>query len=319
MLSPIPGLPHLSRDDTESLARQILTLPQQEEFALTGDLDFAYSVAGQARFRVNALSQRGSPGLILRRIPVDVPDIDELGLPPVCKELALKSAGLVLITGPAGSGKSTTLAAMIDYRNRTATGHILTIEDPIEFVHRDRGCYVNQREVGSDTPSYLEGLRRSLRQDPDVIMIGALPDLETIAMVLAAAENGHLVLASLHTMGAHQTVNRIVDVFPPEQRHQVRVQLAGTFQGVVSQLLLQSTRGGRLPVFEVVTGSEQVRSCIREDNLDLLRNIVATGTSAGMVLFDTSLIELTRAGLILPEEAIARAMTPADVRKSLSI
>ncbi|GAG30863.1 unnamed protein product, partial [marine sediment metagenome] len=227
------GEGRLTPEHTEAIARALLDEDQWKEFAENGDLDFSYSIQGVSRFRVNVMRQRGSISLVMRTIPVRIPTFKELGLPEVCMKLARKPRGLVLVTGPTGSGKSTTLAAMIDLINSTERGHILTMEDPIEFTHTDKGCYINQREVGTDTPNFNEALRRAMRQDPDVILIGELRDLETISLAVTAAETGHLVLGTLHTTGAGKTMDRIVNVFPADQQTLIRMQLAGTLQGII--------------------------------------------------------------------------------------
>jgi len=232
------GRTRLQPEDTERLVKEILTDEQFKRFAACGDLDLAYSVGGVSRYRVNVLRQRGSMGLAIRRIPESVPTLDELKLSPVCKALAQKTRGLVLVTGSTGCGKSTTLAAMVDYINSTRACHIVTMEDPIEFVHTDRLSYVTQREIGRDTSDYQTALHRALRQDPDVIMIGELRDLETISLAVTAAETGHLVFATLHTSSAIQTIARIIDVFPHEAQQQIRIQLADTLQGVLCQTML---------------------------------------------------------------------------------
>ncbi|MHC4472972.1 MAG: type IV pilus twitching motility protein PilT [Planctomycetota bacterium] len=317
VLSPLPGRPQLTAEDTQALVCEVLGDEGHDQLVSSGDFECAHSVPGLGRFRVNAMLQRGSLGMVLRRIPVEVPDIDDLGLPPVLKELALQHHGLVLITGPSACGKSTTLAAMIDYRNRTSADHILTLEDPVEFVHADKSCYVNQREVGADTPSFRDGLRQALRQDPDVIMVGELNDLETIATALTAAETGHLVLGALHTVGAVHTVERLIDLFPPEQQNQVRIQLSDVLQGVVSQILLPRTTGGRVPAFEIMVGTDPVRHYIREGNTGMLGNLLRTGASHGMVELGANLAELVRQGAVDPEDALGRSPAPEELRAAL--
>ncbi len=316
-LTPIPDLLALTPEDTRELVDLILTPNQAKQFSSEGDCDFAYSVAGLGRFRVNAMMQRGSPGMVFRRIPHEIPSMESLDLPAVCETLVMKPRGLVLITGPTGSGKSTTLASMIDHRNGREAGHILTLEDPIEFVHSDRMSFVNQREVGTDTKSFNDGLRRALRQDPDVILIGELRDLETISMALTAAETGHLVLATLHTTGAVQTVDRIVDVFPPQQQQQVRLQLSGALQGVVSQVLVPKVGGGRVPAFEVLVAVDAVRACIREGKTPQIVNALQTGGRLGMTLLDASLANLVLSGQVELTDAIAKANKPEDLKTLL--
>jgi len=313
-LTPIPDRPVLTPEDTWALIEVILNPEQLTQFREVGDCDLAYSAVGLGRFRVNAMKQRGSAGMVLRRIPHEIPNLSDLGLPKICETLVMKPRGMVLITGPTGSGKSTTLASMIDYRNRREAGHILTLEDPIEFVHSDRMSFVNQREVGADTRSFNDGLRRALRQDPDVILIGELRDLETISMALTAAETGHLVLATLHTTGAVQTVDRIVDVFPPGQQQQVRLQLSGALQGVVSQVLVPKVGGGRIAALEILVAIDSVRACIREGKTPQIVNALQTGGRLGMTLLDASLARLVKSGEVELDEAMAKANKPDEFK-----
>ena len=269
------GLPKLTPESMAELCRQVMSPQQWERFERELELDFSYCLEGLARFRVNALVQRGSMGLVMRQIPEAIPSAKQLGLPQVCLDLAAKPRGLVLVTGPTGSGKST-LAAMIDHINETESGHILTMEDPLEFVHPDKRCIVTQRQIGQDSTSFREALRRALRQDPDVILIGELRDLETIAMAITAAETGHLVFGTLHTTSAISTVDRIVDVFPTDAQQQVRVQLAGTLQGVVSQTLVPKVGGGRVAAREILVATDAVRSLIREAKAAQILNLMQT-------------------------------------------
>jgi twitching motility protein PilT len=314
-LDPLPDTAPLTPQDTWALVGSILDPEQMEQFRRDGDCDLAYSSPGIGRFRVNAMMQRGSAGMVLRRIPHEIPTLKALNLPPVCETLVMKPRGLVLITGPTGSGKSTTLASMIDHRNRREAGHILTLEDPIEFVHSDQMSYVNQREVGADTRSFSDGLRRALRQDPDVILIGELRDLETISMALTAAETGHLVLATLHTTGAVQTVDRIVDVFPSGQQQQVRLQLSGALQGVISQVLVPKIGGGRVAALEILVAVDAVRACIREGKTPQIVNALQTGGKQGMTLLDSSLAQLVQSGQVELKEALAKANKPDELRE----
>jgi twitching motility protein PilT len=299
------------------LCRQLMTAEQWERFEREHDLDFSYALPGVARFRVNALMQRGSCGLVVRQIPDRIPNARELGLPQVCLDLAGKPRGLVLVTGPTGSGKSTTLAAMLDFINETESGHILTMEDPLEFVHPDKKCYVTQRQIGQDTGSFREALRRALRQDPDVILIGEMRDLETISMAITAAETGHLVFGTLHTTSAISTVDRIIDVFPTDAQQQVRVQLATTLQGVISQTLAPKIGGGRVAAREILVATDAVRSLIREAKSAQMLNIMQTGKSVGMTTLEDELVRLCQTGLITPDDAISKANRPDDVRKRL--
>jgi twitching motility protein PilT len=309
----------LDPETVRSIALEMMTQEQRETFEDDGDLDFSHQIPGLARFRVNALTQRSSVGLVIRQIPVDIPSADQLGLPQICKDLALKPRGLVLVTGPTGSGKSTTLAAMIDYVNENEHGHILTMEDPLEFLHRDKNCLVTQRQVGSDTKTFNQALRRALRQDPDVILIGEMRDLETISMAITAAETGHLVFGTLHTTSAISTVDRIIDVFPPDQQTQVRVQLASTIQGVISQCLVKKVGGGRCAVQEILVGTDGVKSLIREGKTAQMLNLLQTGSRYGMTTLENELVRLARAKQITPEDAVSKANRPDDVRKQLGL
>jgi twitching motility protein PilT len=313
-LTPIRDTEPLTPEDTWGLIELILSPEQMAQFQEEGDCDLAYSAAGLGRFRVNVMMQRGSAGMVLRRIPHEIPSLEDLSLPSVCENLVMKPRGLVLITGPTGSGKSTTRASMIDHRNRREAGHIVTLEDPIEFVHSDRMSYISQREVGADTKSFTGGLRRALRQDPDVILIGELRDLETISMALTAAETGHLVLATLHTTGAVQTVDRIVDVFPSGQQQQVRLQLSGALQGVISQVLVPKIGGGRVAALEILVAVDAVRACIREGKTPQLVNSLQTGGRLGMTLLDASLARLVKRRQIELTEAMAKANKPDDLK-----
>ncbi|MGB9887035.1 MAG: type IV pilus twitching motility protein PilT [Moorellales bacterium] len=288
----------------EQVLRSLVPEELYQRFQKTGDLDFAYSLAGVGRFRVNAFKQRGSVGLAMRLINTRIPTLEELGLPAVVAELARRPKGLVLVTGPTGSGKSTTLAAMIGLINRERACHIVTLEDPIEYVHRHGKSVINQREVGSDTLSFGQGLRAALREDPDVIMVGEMRDLETISTAITAAETGHLVLASLHTASAAQTVDRIIDVFPPHQQSQIRVQLADTLEGIVAQqLLARADRPGRVVAVEVLVATPAVRNLIREGKSHQLLSVMQTGARYGMCTMEASVRELVRQGKVTAEEA----------------
>ena len=301
-------------EHTRTIARTLLDDGQWKKFEECGDLDCSYAIAGVARFRVNVLRQRGSISIIMRYIPTKIPTMDELGLPDICKTLAMKPRGIVFVTGPTGSGKSTTLAAMIDMINSTEQGHILTMEDPIEFLHRDKKCYINQREIGTDTEGFNEALRRALRQDPDVILIGELRDLETIGLAVTAAETGHLVLGTLHTTSAAKTIDRVVNVFPPEQQTQIRMQLAGTLQGIISQILIPKAGGGRVAAFEVLVATDAVRAIIRENKMAQLASAMQTGKQFGMQILEDHLNELVATKQITPEEAVSKANIPAAIK-----
>ena len=302
---------------TADLARQIMSDEQWERFLEDKDIDFSYAVPDCARFRVNALHQRNSVGVVIRQIPDQIPDHKQLQLPQITLDLASKPRGLVLVTGPTGSGKSTTLAAMIDYINQTESGHILTMEDPLEFVHQDKKCFVTQRQIGQDCATFREGLRRALRQDPDVILIGEMRDLETISMAISAAETGHLVFGTLHTTSAISTVDRIIDVFPTDAQQQVRVQMASTLQGVISQTLVPKLGGGRVAAREVLVGTDAVRSLIREGKSAQLLNLMQTGKQYGMTTLEDELVQAYAEGLIAADDAVAKANRPDDVRRRL--
>ncbi len=310
---------NLNGEQTEALAREIVSEDQWQEFCATGDLDLGHGVPGVARFRVNVFRQRGTCGLVIRKIPVEIPTIMDLKLPEVCRELAEKPRGLVLVTGPTGSGKSTTLAALINHINETEEGHILTMEDPIEFMHNDKKCFVNQREIGSDTINFQSALKRALRQDPDVILIGELRDLETISLAVSAAETGHLVFGTLHTTSAIQTVDRLIDVFPPDQQEQIRMQLSITLQGVISQALLPKIGGGRVAAHEIMIATGAVRAMIREGKSSQLQNILVTGSKFGMISLEESLARLAKKGIIAPDVAVSKANNPELVRSALGI
>jgi twitching motility protein PilT len=304
----------LRPEHTVAVARTILNEKQWAELEARGDLDCSYSLPGVARFRVNVMRQRGSISLVLRYIPERIPALADLGLPEICRTLASKPRGLVLVTGPTGSGKSTTLAAMIDYINTTARGHVLTMEDPIEFLHRDKNCYINQREIGSDTADFTQALRRALRQDPDVILIGEMRDLETISLAVTAAETGHLVLATLHTSSAAQTIDRIVNVFPAEQQTQIRLQLAGTLQGIMCQTLVPRIGGGRVLAIEVLVAIDSIRALIREAKTAQMMSAMQAGKKYGMQTLEDHLNQLLAANLITYEDAVAKANLPQSVK-----
>jgi len=299
--------PPLTREDTKRLVYSILNDIQRETFERDKELDFSLNLPGLDRFRVNVHIQRGSVEAAFRRIPRVIPSFEELGLPPIVEELARKPNGLVLVTGPTGMGKTTTLAAMINLINNERECLIITIEDPIEFVHTNKKAIIKQREVYSDTKSFAEALKRVLRQDPDVIVVGEMRDLETISTTLTAAETGHLVLATLHTPDAPQTVQRIIDVFPPHQQQQVRLQLADCIQGVISQLLLPSASGrGRVLATEIMIGTPAIRNLIREAEIEQIPTLIQTGAQYGMRTMDKSLKELYKKGLITYEVAISK-------------
>jgi len=308
----------LTPEHTKLLCQQIMSAEQWARYEQEKDIDFSYALKDCARFRVNALTQRNSMGLVIRQIPDVIPDHKQLGLPQICLDLAAKPRGLVLVTGPTGSGKSTTLAAMINFINETESGHILTMEDPLEFIHRDKKCFVTQRQIGSDSPSFKEALRRALRQDPDVILIGEMRDLETISMAITAAETGHLVFGTLHTTSAISTVDRIIDVFPTDAQQQVRVQLAGTLQGVISQTLVPKVGGGRVAAREILVATDGVRALIRDSKSAQILNLMQTGKAFGMSTLEDELLAHVVSGTITPDDAVTRANRPEEIRKRIA-
>lgn len=307
--------------DLENLVAQLMPADRLREFAETNDADFATSAGGFGRFRGNAFRQQGEIGIVLRRVLPTVPSIDELGLPPVVQTLASEPRGLVLVTGPTGSGKTTTLAAMIDHINDTRAVNVVSIEDPIEFVHTDRMAMVNQREIGNDTKDYAQAMRRVLRQDPDVILIGEMRDPETVWAALQAAETGHLVLSTLHTSNATETINRIVDFFPPFQQHQVRLTIASCLKGVICQRLLERADDlGRVPAVEVMIMTGRIADRIVEPHTgkgETIEEMIAGGEWYGMQTFDQSLLALYQQGLVSLAHAMAAATRPHDFRLSL--
>ncbi|GAB6932277.1 type IV pilus twitching motility protein PilT [Calditerricola satsumensis] len=296
--------PPLKPEETESMAQELLNDEQARRFAERGELDFSYGIPGVSRFRVNVFRQRGCVAIAARTIPHGVPSLDELGLPPIARALAERPQGLFLVTGPTGSGKSTTLAAMVDYINTNFRRHIVTLEDPIEYLHAHKRSIVNQREVGQDTRTFLDGLRAALRQDPDVILIGEMRDLETIATALRAAETGHLVLATLHTVDAAQTVDRIIDVFPPAQQQQVRGQLANVLIGVFAQRLLPRADGrGRVAAVEVLVNTPAVANLIRQGKVHQIPSVMQTGGAMGMQTMEQAVRRLLEQRVINDEAA----------------
>jgi twitching motility protein PilT len=308
--------PRLTPQTTREVVYSILTNDQRQKLETDWQIDLAYSIPGQARFRVNAYFQRAALSAALRLIPNEMPSLGELGLPPVLEEFTKKPRGFVLVTGPTGSGKSTTLAAMLDLINEVRHEHILTIEDPIEFLHKHKRCIVNQRELGADAQSFGLGLKAALRQDPDVILVGEMRDLETIATALTAAETGHLVFATLHTQDTAQTVDRIVDVFPPEQQQQVRVQLSVSLQGIVTQQLLPRADGqGRIAACEILVPTPAVRNLVREGKTHQIYSALQTGGQFGMQTMDAALAQLVREHKITRELAESRSSAPEELRR----
>ncbi len=306
-LVPLMEMPRLGQDAVVTMAASVMNAKQREKFKERSEIDLAYSMPGLGRFRANVFQQRGTVGLVLRVIPIKIQAIGELNLPPVLEKIALEPRGLILVTGTTGSGKSSTLASMIDYINGNRSGHILTIEDPIEFLHRDKKCLVNQREVGVDTPSFSEALRSALRQDPDIILVGEMRDYETISTAILAAETGHLVMSTLHTLDATETISRVISVFPPYQQKQIRLQLAAVLKGIIAQRLIPRADGkGRVPAVEVCIATATVRECVVDpDKTRKLNDAIAASVSQyGMQTFDQSLMSLYTRGLISYEEAL---------------
>lgn len=308
-----PIIPQDVRDVFEHIANQ----QQRDTFLAECELDFAYSIPGLARFRVSVMQQRGTMSLAFRMVPFEVPSIDELGLPPVCKELVLKRRGLILITGATGTGKSTTLAAMISYLNENCGLNIITIEDPIEFLFCDRKCLIRQRDLGDDTKSFPVALRHALRHDPDVIVVGEMRDLDTIRIAITAAETGHLVLGTLHTVDVTQTVDRIIDVFPPAQQQQIRIQLSQVIEAVLSQTLVACIGGGRTAALEIMIANSTIRKLIREERLLELSGNIAVSSQEGMQTLNKALADLVGRGVVAREEALSKTNNPVDLDRLL--
>jgi len=317
-LTPLENYPKLSNSDTREIIYSILNGDQRQRLETNWQLDFAYSIPGHARFRVNAYFQRGALGAAFRLIPFGMSTVEELGLPSIVHEFARKPRGFVLVTGPTGSGKSTSLAAMIDEINSTREEHIMTIEDPIEFLHGHKKCIVNQRELGADAKSFADALRSALCQDPDVILVGEMRDLETISTALTAAETGHLVFATLHTQDTAQTIDRVIDVFPAHQQGQVRVQMSVALQGIITQQLLPTADGsGRVVACEVLVPNPAVRNLIREGKTHQIYSVLQTSSAAGMQTMDASLATLVREGLISHKLAESRSTTADELNRLL--
>jgi twitching motility protein PilT len=315
-LSPLRDCPALPPDLIQRLIYTVLTQRQRERFEQDLELDFAYAMPGAARFRVNVYRQRENVGAAFRRIPYEIKGLEELGIPTSVSTFAGLPRGMVLLTGPTGSGKSTTLAALIDLANRTRRDHIMTVEDPIEFLHRHKSCMVNQREVGEDTHSFANALKHVLRQDPDIILVGEMRDLETISVALTAAETGHLVFATLHTQDAAQTIDRVIDVFPPHQQQQVRAQLAGALQGVVCQTLCRTSDGrGRVVATEVMIATPAIRNLVREGKTHQVYSAMQAGAQHGMHTLDQHLAELVRTGRISYEHGLEKCHHVEDFNR----
>jgi twitching motility protein PilT len=308
----------LTPEDTLYLVNQALDESRLKKLEEVGEIDFSYSIPTIGRFRVNAFKQRGSYAMVLRIIPLEIPLMDELGLPTILSDLSKLPRGLILVTGPTGSGKTTTLASIINKINSERRCHIITLEDPLEYLHKHKKSIVNQREVGSDTLNFANGLRGALREDPDVILVGEMRDLETISTAITAAETGHLVLSTLHTNGAAKTIDRIVDVFPPYQQQQIRVQLASVIEAVVSQqLLLKASGNGRVGAYEVMTATPAIRNLIREGKTHQIDTTIQTSAALGMNTMDSSLINLYKRGEIAKEMAISRAYNLDEMKKKI--
>ncbi len=302
--------PPLSKDEVHNMVYDMMNDTQRKSFEEFHECDFSFEMGEIARFRVNVFMQRRGEGAVFRTIPTKILPLEQLNMPPILRQMCEKEKGLILVTGPTGSGKSTTLAAMIDYLNDTFEGHILTIEDPIEFVHKSKKCLVNQRELGPHTLSFANALKSALREDPDCILVGEMRDLETIQLALTAAETGHLVFGTLHTSSAPKTVDRIIDVFPPNQQAQVRAQFAESIEGVITQLLMKKKGGGRCAALEIMVGSTAVRNLIREAKLHQIPGIMQTSKKDGMQTMDMALVELVTKGLVTKADAQTRSMNP---------
>jgi twitching motility protein PilT len=314
-LEPLEDYEKLVPEDTEGILKEIIPSNLTEEFDHEGEADFSYSIEGVGRFRVNAFRQRGLVSIVMRFIPFGVPRFEDLDLPETISRLAKEERGIVLVTGTTGSGKSTTLASMLDLVNRSSQKHIVTVEDPIEFLHHDQKSLINQREVGIDTLSFPRALRRILRQDPDIILVGEIRDSETAQIALSAAETGHLVLSTLHTVDATETVNRIIDLFPPHGREQVRTMLAGTLKGIVGQRLVKTKDGGRAAACEIMVMTGRIRDFIVDpEQTDQIQEAIAEGEYYGMQTFDQALLKLVEEGRVEYEEALRFANRPQDFK-----
>ncbi|MEW6543009.1 MAG: type IV pilus twitching motility protein PilT [Nitrospirota bacterium] len=302
--------PPLSKEEVHDMVFDMMNDLQRKIFQEHHECDFSFEMGEIARFRVNVFMQRRGEAAVFRTIPTKILALEQLGMPPILRQLCEKEKGLILVTGPTGSGKSTTLAAMLDFLNDTFEGHILTIEDPIEFVHKSKKCLVNQRELGPHTHSFANALKSALREDPDIILVGEMRDLETIQLALTAAETGHLVFGTLHTSSAPKTVDRVIDVFPPNQQAQVRAQFAESIEGVITQTLLKKKGGGRCAALEIMVGTTAVRNLIREAKLHQIPGIMQASKKDGMQTMDMALVDLVTKGLVTKAEAQARSMNP---------
>ncbi|MEM9226451.1 MAG: type IV pilus twitching motility protein PilT [Verrucomicrobiota bacterium] len=314
---PVDG-PDLTPDDTEELMRAITSDDNQQKVKIRGGADFGFSYQNDTRFRVSVLKAKGNYGIVLRQIPKKLFTIRQLGLPDLVKDLLIRPRGLILVTGPTGSGKSTTLASMINWINENCDGHVITIEEPIEYYHSHKNCLITQREVGTDVPNFEDAIRSALRQDPDVILIGEMRDLETIQAAVTAAETGHLVFGTLHTTGAARTIDRIVDAFPSDTKDQIRTQLASSVVAVISQVLCRKNGGGRVAGFEIMIMTDSISTHIRENKTYRITSEIQTGAQLGMITLDTSLLSLFNRGVISGETALEKAQLPADMRKKIA-
>ena len=302
--------PPMTQEEVHALVYDIMSDGQRKTFEETHECDFSFALGETARFRVNVFMQRKGEGAVFRTIPTKILTLEELGLPPIFRQLCEKEKGLVLVTGPTGSGKSTTLAAMVDYLNASFEGHILTVEDPIEFVHKSKKCLVNQRELGPHTQSFSNALRAALREDPDIILVGEMRDLETIQLALTAAETGHIVFGTLHTSSAPKTVDRVIDVFPPNQQAQIRAQFAESIEAVITQTLLKKKSGGRVAAHEIMIGTTAVRNLIREGKIHQIPGTMQVSQKDGMQTMDMALQNLVTRGIVTKEEAQSKSMNP---------
>jgi len=316
-MTPIDG-PVLTPDDTEKLMLAITPDAHVQNVKLNGGTDFGFAFKDRSRFRVSVLKAKGNYGLVLRQIPNHLFDLRQIGLPDKLKELLYRPRGMVLVTGPTGSGKSTTLASMVNYINENRDGHIITIEDPIEYYHGHKRCVVTQREVGQDVPNFAEAIRRALRQDPDVILVGELRDLETIEAAISAAETGHLVFATLHTNSAAKTVDRIVDAFPANMKEMIRTQLSTSIIGVISQTLCKKNGGGRIAAYEIMVNTSSIAALIRDNKTFRITSDIQTGAHLGMITLDTHLLSLVNTELIDPDEAVEKAQDTEGMRAKLT-
>ena len=308
----------LDSGDTMGLMKSITPDRCQQEFQETGSTDFGFAFGDQARFRVSVFRQRGEVAIVLRQIPIEMLSMEDLGVPTVIKDLIMRPRGLILVTGPTGSGKTTSLAAMVDYINETIDHHIITVEDPIEFFHTHKKSTINQREVGVDVTSFAEAIRRALRQDPDVILVGELRDLETIEAAITAAETGHVVFGTLHTSSAAGTINRIIDVFPPNQQEQIRTQLASAIIGILAQQLIPRIGGGRVAAFETLVVTPGIANLIRENKIFRITSAIQTGSKHGMRLLDDHLFELWKNEVATKEDALSKANLPDELAKRIA-